>query len=119
LIAKDRVIVPEFKVGAFAIASMSSLTFPEPQPPRHTFDDDSSSDEEGEEDTGNQISEYQDIENYVPDPIARPFTEEDVQVNLTENINGDLDIVIGVELLSSVNEWFGPSKQIGHISIRV
>src|SRR5271167_3852663 len=91
---------------------------PDPVPPRHTFDDDSSSDDESDVDRSNrQVSGYQDIDDQEPPKPKEPLMElDDIKVSLDEEIQNNATVVIGVELLYNVDRWFGESREVGVIS---
>jgi len=91
---------------------------PDPVPPRHTFDDDSSSDDESDGDPSNrQVSEYQDVDDQTPPkPKERLMELDDIKVSLNEEIQDCRAVVIGVELLHDVNKLLGSSKEVGTIS---
>jgi hypothetical protein len=86
-------------------------------PPRHTFDDDSSSEDESDVDPSNrQVSEYQDgDEDELPRANGKWKEPREIKVSLAEEIKNNATVVIGVDLLSGVGEWFGESRQVGTI----
>jgi hypothetical protein len=90
---------------------------PDPVPPRHTFDDDSSSEDESDLDPSNhQVSEYQDgDEDELPKTNGQWKEPGEIKATLTEDIKDKPTVVVGVDLLSGVGEWFGESRQVGTI----
>ena len=41
---------------------------------------------------------------------------DDIKVSLNEEIQNNATVVIGVELLYNVDQWFGESREVGVIS---
>jgi len=92
---------------------------PDPVPPRYIFDDESSSDEDPELDPSkHQVSEYQDEEPTKSERRRKLLEPPEVEVSLTEKPHDDSTVVIGVELLHNVNDWFDVSKEVGSFSMR-
>lgn len=52
----------------------------------------------------------------IPKRKERMMETDDVKVELQEEIHGGSAVVIGVELLYHVDQWFGSSKAVGTIS---
>lgn len=91
-------------------------------PPRHTFDDDESTDEDdGENDVDHplQVSGYQDAEDEQV-PKTKKMELGVANVSLTGEIKGSSTVVIGVDMLHGVDGWFhSPSTEVGNFSTEV
>lgn len=89
----------------------------DPVPPRYIFDDESSSDEDPDLDPSkHQVSEYQDEEPTKAEMRRKLLEPPEIEVSLTEQIHDNPTVIIGVELLQNVNDWFDVSKEIGTFS---
>ena len=90
-------------------------------PPRHTFDDDESSDEESDVDPSThplQVSGYQDDEDQAL-PQSKRIELGEINVSLTANIQDSAAVVIGIGMLHNVDVWFSQSTQVGSFSTEV
>jgi len=87
-------------------------------PPRHTFDEDTSDDEDsGLDAPGRQVAEYQDDGEVIPRPKHESLALDNIMSHQTEEIRTEMTVVIGIERLSDVDRWLGPSRQIGTFAV--
>jgi hypothetical protein len=90
---------------------------PDPIPPRYTFDEESSSDEDQGHNVDHKLSDYQDIDDEASRHSKKKVQLEAVSVSLTEDIGDSSAVVVGVEFLSAIDAWFGHFSQVGTFSI--
>ena len=87
-------------------------------PPRHTFEDDSSSDDDQDEPdpTRSHIEDYSERGDDLPlRPGKSIVTSDDIRITLLENIRPTAHVLIAFGLLCPAKNWFGPHKEVGSV----
>jgi hypothetical protein len=93
---------------------------PDPVPPRHTFNDDESTDEEDINTAEHplQVSAYQDSEDQEM-PRTKKMELGEATVSLTGEIQKNPTVLIGVDLFHGVEAWFNSSTEVGQFTTKV